>query len=435
VAEDRQALPNFTAIEGPAVSPAAPGALTMQQEADHTVRSFLILAAYGTTRHLGWPTPFACAGAWGESHYGGGMCDRLPVLSPKPVYPAYAALTRQLNRMNYVKMVPTGSHTTLCLQFKHYKTGELLHVFWTIRGKRPVRMAVPAGGKVTVYDSMDNATAAEVKDGEATFTASPAPGYVRGLTADAKLTLGEPDHSDAQPARGAVTLAGPAGGAWKLSSERDPDYENSHPEFVRRFPAKMSVRAVDAPERGGKALAVRLEKPEKERKTMPHYTTLVPPEPVALSGKPSHLGLWVRAASDWGRVVYSLRDAKGEKWLSVGKKGEWNVDDTHGWSAFCFDGWRYLRFELPGNAPSDLYREAGTSFWGYYGPGDGIVDLPLQLEKVIVERRTHVIAGTELQPASDADVQLGPLFAEYEKPEDKTGEAVRLSRLRMPLAP
>ena len=97
---------------------------------------------------------------------------------------------------------------------------------------------------------------------------------------------------------------------------------------------------------------------------MPFYTTLVPPKPIVIPGKASHLGLWVRAASDWGRVVYCLKDARGERWLSIGKKNEWNVDDTHNWSAFNYDGWRYLTFELPANAPYDLYREAGTSFWG-----------------------------------------------------------------------
>src|SRR5205085_3804543 len=124
----------------------------------------------------------------------------------------------------------------------------------------------------------------------------------------------------------------------------------------------------------------------------------------------------------------------------------WNVDDTHNWSAFNYDGWRYLTFEQPANAPSDLYREAGTTFWGNYPPraprakgkrepgdSDMIVDLPLTLEKIIVERRTHVIHSTEQLPASTDDVLLGTLVVEYESPAHKTDEAVRLSRLRMPL--
>jgi hypothetical protein len=425
--------PKFTTLEGPCVSPAAPGALTERQEADHTIRAFLVLSAYGNTRHLGNPVPFHCAGYWGETHYGTGLINRIPLLHPRPVFSAYATMTRQLNRMNFVKMTPTPSNTVLCCQFKHYKSGEVLHVIWTLRGARPVSVAVGPGEKPTVHDSMDNPTNLEVKDGKCTFTVSTAPCFLRGVKADAKLTLGPADHSDAVPASEVVKLGELGDGTWKLSTERDLDYEDSHREFIRRFPGKFSVKQVPGDAPFGKALSIHLEKQEKERKTMPFYTTLVPARPIAIPGKASHLGLWVQASSDWGRVVYCLKDAKGERWVSVGQKGEWNVDDTHCWSQFCFDGKRYLRFELPGNAPWDAYREPGTTFWGHYGSGDGIVDYPLTLEKIIVERRTHVIAGTELVAASGEDVLLGGLFAEYESAADKMPEAVRLAGLRLPL--
>lgn len=271
---------------------------------------------------------------------------------------------------------------------------------------------------------------------------------------DAKLAaqLGaDPATWQVAPYQGTLdaVLAELGDGSWKLSGERDQDYEDVHIEFIKKFPGRFSLHPAAAPKGEPEgvsprmALAVRLEKQEKERRTMPFYTTLVPPKPIAIPGKASHLGLWVKAASDWGRIVYCLKDAQGERWLSVGKKGEWNVDDTHNWSAFNFDGWRYLTFELPANSPYDLYREAGTSFWGNYpasgspqrkgDEGDMVVDLPLTLEKIIVERRTHVIHATEQLPASPEDVLLGSLLAEYEKPSDKTDEAVRLSRLRMPV--
>jgi hypothetical protein len=338
-------------------------------------------------------------------------------------------MTRQLNRMNFVKMLPTPSPTVFCCQFKHYKTSELLHVFWNVRGSRPVTLEFAKGGNVTHYDAMDNSTDISTSK---TFTISPSPCYVRGLAQDAKFKVGEPDHSDSKPGPNAALLAELGDGAWKQSTERDADYEEVHLEFVKKFPGKFRVNP-EPEDLYGKALAIHLEKPEKERRTMPFYTTLVPAKPLAIPGKASHLGVWVKAASDWGRVVYCLRDAKGERWLSVGKKGEWNVDDVHSWSAFNFDGWRYLTFEMPGNAPYDLYREAGTSFWGYYGEGDAVVDLPLTLEKIIVERRTHVIHGTEQLAAKTDDVLLGGLYAEYDTPANKTDEAVRQSRLRMPL--
>ena len=420
--------PKFITIEGPGTSPATPGAITQDQEADHTMRAMLIQAAYGVTRHLGWPTPFRCAGAWGEQHYGSGMCDPMPLLTPKVFYSAYATLTRQLNRMNYVKAIETGSTSVFCLQFKHYKSAELLHVFWTLRGKRPVTVVAEGGrlkaegGKedqnspLTLYDSMDNSTELTAKNAKATFTVGVSPCYVHGLDADAKISLGASDHSDAKPSKLSQRLPSLGGGSWKISEERDDAYETSHQEFVKRFPGKMSLQSVSAPsEVGGKALSVHLEKQEKERKVMPFYTTLVPEKPISIAGKPGHLGVWVRAAGEWGRFVYCLRDAKGERWVSVGKKGEWNVDDVHGWSAFNFDGWRYLRFEMPGNQPWDCYRDAGTSFWGYYGQGDGIVDLPLTIEKIIVERRTHVIQVDELKLANPEDVLLGDLYAEYKR--------------------
>jgi hypothetical protein len=50
-----------------------------------------------------------------------------------------------------------------------------------------------------------------------------------------------------------------------------------------------------------------------------------------------------------------------------------------------------------------------------------------------VERRTHVIKVDELLPADPRDVLLGDLFAEYAKREDTGAEAVRQSRLRMPM--
>jgi hypothetical protein len=419
--------PKLITIEGPGTSPARPGAVTAQQEADHTVRAVLVLASYNTTRFLGWPGASHCAGYWGEQHYGSGLCEPIPLLSPRPVYSSYATLTRQLNRMNFVKVLSTPSRTVFCLQFKHYKTGELLHVLWTLRGKRTAtQLDLPPAAQITVHDSMDNPIS--VANGSFTITTSPC--YLRGLKSDARIVLGDADHSDAKSGLNTLALANLGDGSWKLSAERDMNYEDNHIEFIKRFPGRFSLHAAARPDGKSKALAVRLEKQPKERRTMPFYTTLVPAKPVVIPGKASHLGLWVKAASDWGRVVYCLKDAKGERWLSIGKKDEWNVDDTHNWSAFNFDGWRYLTFELPGNAPYDLFRDAGTTFWGNY-QGDLVVDLPLTLEKIIVERRTHVIHATEQLPAAPDDVLLGSLYAEYERPADKTDEAVRLSRLRM----
>ena len=167
---------------------------------------------------------------------------------------------------------------------------------------------------------------------------------------------------------------------------------------------------------------------------MPFYTVLKPEQPVLIPGKGQYLTLWVQAASDWGRVVYVVRDAKGEKWTSVGSMNKWNSDDTPGASAFNFDGWRLLRFELPSHAPYDTFREMGTTWWGSSG-GDGVVDLPLSIEKIFVERRPQAMYVNSLEPTDPAPVLLADLAVEYASAEDSLPLAVTRNRTRLPAPP
>jgi hypothetical protein len=422
--------PLYAMYEGPCV-PTGPGALSQPELADISVRDALILLAYGVDLQTGGFPGFDCSGAWGEQHYGSGILYRVPLAMPKPAYSAVATLTRVLNRANFDGWTPTGSNSVYALRFKHYKTGAVTHALWTVRGKRPVSIA--ARGEATLIDPMDNATRLTPESGRVSFTIDSSPRYVTGLPAEIEITLGEPDHSDAQPAPIRQKLANFGDGAWKVSAAPDADYEQSHYPHIARFPGKMSAAAVEAPAaQGGKALAVHLEKQDKERFVMPYYTTLVPAKPLAIDGKASHLGVWVKAASDWGRVVYFLTDARGERWIGVGQRGAWNCDDLHSWTSFAFDGWRYLRFELPANSPYDAFREAGSTWWGAYSPGDRIVDLPLSVEKIVVERRTHTMYVNDPQPAKRDDVLLGDFYAEFASEADRGAEAVRLSKVRMP---
>jgi hypothetical protein len=61
------------------------------------------------------------------------------------------------------------------------------------------------------------------------------------------------------------------------------------------------------------------------------------------------------------------------------------------------------------------------------------VDLPLKLENIIVEQRSHLLYVNDVQPAASDTVCLGKLYVEYASPRDATPEAARLSALRMPL--
>lgn len=421
--------PYLPMYEGPCV-PSGPGALTDQEQADLTIRNSLLLLVYGVNIQNGGFPGFDCSSYWGEQHYGFGVMNRVALETPKIAYAALATMTRHLNRANYHGWVPTGSHNVYALQFKHSKTGKLIHVMWTVRGRRPVTLE--GGADVAIYDQNDNRIDAKTRDGKRTFAIDASPCYIEGLPGDAKIQLGEADHSDSQPGETAMKLANPGDGTWTISVQQEKAYEESHAPYIHRYPSPMAAKAVGAPSpQGDKALAVHFPGPLKDRVFVPYYSVLKPAEPITIPGKGSHLGLWVKAHGDWGRVVFFVRDAKGEQWINVGRRGAWNCDDLHSWTSFNFDGWRYLKMELPANAGYDRFRELGNVWWGPYSSGDGTIDLPLTLEKMVVERRTHVMYVDGPQPANRGDVLLGDLYVEYADAADATPRAVEEASVSM----
>jgi len=139
----------------------------------------------------------------------------------------------------WYKYVPTGSTSTYCEQFKHYKTGKLVHVLWTIRGKRPVSVKVPARTTLELYDGNDNVTTLQEKNGVVSFVVAQSPQYLEGLTADAQITLGESDHSDAKPAADAHKVTNFGDGSWTLAAKTDDEYTKNKPLQIERFLGKM----------------------------------------------------------------------------------------------------------------------------------------------------------------------------------------------------
>jgi len=442
--------PKFYYVEG-IFEPTEPGALTWDEQAERNSRWTLISLAYGiTVINSGW-FAYDCGSYYGAEHYGGcGIQRRIPYEDPKPGYAHFATLTRHLERSKFDSWLPTGSNTVYCLKFS--RLGQPVYVLWTIRGTRPVTVTLAKDAAFTVTDSMDNGTPARTVGGKTTFTVGTAPVYLDGAGEIAKVALGNPDQSDAvawsrnrnqetwqdgpamkpAPVQKELTIANFGDGTWTNATEHDEIYETNNFD-VKRFLGNMTATVTTDPERKGNFLAVHLGKQDVERNIMPYYTVLKPAKAIAIPGKAAALGVWVKAHSDWGRVVYCLRDAKGERWISIGTKDQWNCNDPHAWAQFNFDGWRYLRFELPSNSEYDAYREFGSTWWGSYH-GDNIVDLPLTLEKVIVERRSHVMYVNDIQPANPEDTLLGSLIAEYATPFDVTPEAVKLNQVRMLLS-
>ncbi len=420
--------------------PTEPGSVTWREQMDIYHRWTLLSMAYGVTRfYSGW-FAFDCGNYYGAEHYGGcGIQRRIPYCDPKPAYAAYATMTDKLNEANFDGWLKTGSHTTYCLRFKHDTRG-FIYALWTLRGKRPVTLTLSADAKAGVTDSMNNTKEVASQDKRLTVMTDQSVIYVTGAGEVMAVAVGDPDNSDDVPAKDARQIADLGDGSWKYTADRDEVYEHNHWGI---YPAAGKFSAAMADDAGhGRVLVSKLEKQARVREVMPWYSVLKPAKPIRLDGAPSHLGLWVKGNSDWGRFIYIVRDAKGERWISIGTKDDYNCDDAHSWSSFNFDGWRYLRFELPGHLGWDNFRKHGATWWGSSAKavssptgkpnGDDIVDLPLTLEEIIVEQRSHILYVNDVQPVAGDTVSFGKLYVEYERPEDSSAEAVKESRLRMP---
>lgn len=448
--------------------PTEPGAVSWRDQMDIYHRWTLISMAYGVDRiYSGW-FAFDCGDYYGAEHYGGcGIQRRIPYCDPKPAYAAYATMTDRLNEANFEDWLPTGSLTTYALRFRGPRGP--VHTFWTIRGKRPVTLILPEDGEVRITDSMNNTRVLQSENRRLTVMTDPSVIYVHGSEIET-VEVGEPDHGDAAPAsvaglererdsgcwthRDDMTLpavAHPIGtlgdGQWRYTDEDDLLYQYGH-QCISRARGKFSAR-IETDADHGRVLVSTLEPQDRPRELMPWYNVLRPRRPIELPGAPSHIGLWVKGNSDWGRVIYSLRDANGVRWVSIGARDQWNCDDIHSWSSFNFDGWRYLRFELPGHLGYDNFRLHGTTWWmsdggrvfdseaAIYGlpsgPDADVVALPLSLEKIIVEQRTHIMYVNDPQPVATNTVAFGKLYLEYESPWHATREPVRRNRMRMPM--
>jgi len=149
----------------------------------------------------------------------------------------------------------------------------------------------------------------------------------------------------------------------------------------------------------------------------------------------------VNGNGGWGRIIFELEDASGQRWISIGaeQKGEptrwmadwfkpeefaqlkssnlcdWNTDDAWQRSYINFEGWRYLEFPLPGNYPGEGYHWPYSSQWRF--SDDGVVKYPLKFKKLIITIPEKVLQLTEYKPVKRQEIYLKDLMVTYEAPE------------------
>jgi len=400
-----------------------PLAVGERGHAQSIVRTAVLSMALGTERFIEcWGFQDA-SDYWGSSHYSNcAMFTRQPEFNPKPGAGAYATMTQVLDTARYDGYLPTGSWSSYCVRFKD--PDKLVYAMWTFNGTRPATVFVSTGTELVKVDEGGNKTPVAVKEGTATLDLSPTPFWLiaRGGEVD-KIELGEPVYAPPTDTP-TVLLENFKGEDWTYSSEPYPEYAENHWD-VRRLPGEYTFSFEDSAERGGKVLKASLTK-AGEGPLVGWYGVFTPPKPIDIPGKASALGIWAKGNSGWGRVIYELEDANGQKLRNIGNKDQFNCDDIHSWSYLNFDGWKYMEFPLPGNLPGDNYREKNSVWWGHSERNP--VSLPLKLTRIIVEMPTHIVYINDLLEVNGQSVELSDLVAVYDSEEMKSDLPVKIQR-------
>jgi len=385
-----------------------PGNLSLETQAKYLIRHIL--------HSMAWRIPQIRAGTLldaGDSYYhsnwgGIGLFERAPEKAPKPVAISLATLTRVLDGAHYEDFLETGSDSAYLMSFSK-KDGATVSPFWVVRGRRDFSLLLDGASKARIVEANGLEKEVPVLQGTIRLDASPEPAYLilpKGGRV-ASVVLGLSKYEDQPVGRISKIDSLLSLEKWKVVPERSPELEMYNPLTPRRK-GDFEFSIVSKIDGEGPALRVS-PKPVKEGKSvMPMYAELAFKKRMELPGKPAEIGLWVNGNSSWSRVIFSLRDASGQRWVSIGAAakgasewmGDWltpdllknykpgkiadfNTDDPFGLSRINFDGWRYLGFPLPGQYPGEGYHWPANSQW--FSDGDGVVHYPLLIEKLIIE--------------------------------------------------
>jgi hypothetical protein len=415
--------------EGP-FFPTCAGALTEEQQAWYQVRYWLAGLAYGVEDFQAGVVDFDGGNYYGAEHYGAGIFHRTPLANPKPAVAAVATATAMLCGADPAGFVDLGVPTTFCMAFRLSGTNVMRYALWRVAGKAAVRLAI-TGGKPVVTDSMGNAEELRAERGVVVVPVDESPVWLTGVDRITEGRVEAPVYRE-QPGPWTQPLAAFESRYWKYDPAPDKTVTNRH-FAVRRIPdPSLGVEFMKGFEGHPFVAAVSLPAGPMDKALAQRTGVLKAKRPIAIPGVPSALGVWVRGNSSWGRIIYRIKDAQGELWSSTGTKDDWNCDDPYGWSYVNFEGWRYLRFPLPGNAPWDGARAPDSVWWGSLG-GNGVPEPPYALESIVLEARNEAPVAGEMVPVKDRTYHLSGLVAEYARKGDDQLDALRKLRKSMPL--
>jgi hypothetical protein len=403
-----------------------PGNLSEATQARYLVRHLMHSLAWGIPRI----TPL-CLADMGNSYYfsnwgATGLCRAMPDLAAKPAFVAYAVTTQLLDGKKWSRRVPTGTTGLYAAEFAG--GGGFVTVLWTPRGEREVGLRFAHSAAPRATNLMGRPVPLVVDGGAATVAASEAPLWIESAEPLAEIVAGAPRHPPHDALDRPVVidaLDDPA--AWTVVAEPSRELEVYNflcPRQQGDLGVKPLLDANGVPD----GLQLTPVFRPGHNPDLPMYARLRPAAPIAIPGEPTEIGVWVEGNAGWGRVIFELEDASGQRWISIGaeaagepnqwmadwlgpeefaklraaggKSGvcDWNSDDAWGRSAIDHEGWRFVRFPLPGQYPGEEYHWPGNSQWRADGGPEasrGNVAAPLRLTGLAITAPQQVLYLTE----------------------------------------
>lgn len=424
-----------------------PGNLSLRTQAAYYVRHMI--------HSLVWGVPVirpSCISDVGNSYqfsnWGScGLCFAKPEVSPKPSYVAMATLTRMLDGAKFSRIVETGSAVVYAVEFKK-KNGSFVTVAWTVRGERNVMVGPVGTNNLEPKDLMSNIVPVGRQWAYNIIRLTPDPLFIPSQKSidslnptELPVSLGATPADETAIAKRKLKPSGIHSLAkfadWELEAAPYTELEWFNFENPRR---KGDFTFADVAEFEGEkgCVSATPKLPCPGSPHLPMYAVLKLKKPVEIPGVPTEIGLMVNGNGGWGRIIFELEDAGGQRWTSIGAamKGEatrwmadwmsekelaamkdmhaadWNTNDPWQRSRINFEGWRYLKFPLPGQYDGEGYHWPANSQWK--STGDGIVKHPLKFTKLIIEMPEKVLYLNKMITVPRPEIYLKGLQATYQ---------------------
>ncbi|MCM8814416.1 MAG: hypothetical protein NC931_00300 [Candidatus Omnitrophica bacterium] len=416
-----------------------PGNLSPETQAKYFVRHMM--------HSLAWRIPIIRAGIItdvGNSYYfsnwgAAGLCYGIPDIRPKPAYVAIAAMTRVLDGAKFSRAIPVNSSVVYGLEFMR-KDGKYVSSLWTIRGTRDIEIIYTNRVKGFLTDMMGNETFLTVKNNSVSLTISSEPVYITADRPALKIVAGAAKMEE-RPKKDFYLISSLGNlSEWKIEQGINRELETYNFNCPRRK-GNFEFKIVDYFEGETNVMQIKPKLPVPGSEYLPMYEVLAHNTGVEIPGVPTKIGLMVNGNGGWGRIIFELEDASGQRWISIGaeQKGEptrwmadwfkpeefaqlkssnlcdWNTDDAWQRSYINFEGWRYLEFPLPGNYPGEGYHWPYSSQWRYFG--DGVVKYPLKFKKLIITLPERVLYLTDYKRVLRQEIYIKDLMVTYQVPE------------------